>query len=1048
MIRWIISSSLQFRFLVIVLAAAMMAYGVSSLSEAPVNIYPEFNPPLVEIQTEALGLSAAEMEALITVPLEADLLNGVAWLDQIYSETVTGLSSILLVFEPGTDPIQARQMVQERLTETFALPNVSSPPTMLQPLSTTNRVMIVGLSSQELSLIEMSVLARWNIKPRLMGVPGVANVAIWGQRDWQLQVQVDPERLHDQGVTLQQVIKTTGEALWVSPLSYLEASTPGTAGWIDTPNQRLGIRHLLPITSPVGLAQVPVAGSEGLLLGDISTVVDDHQPLIGDAFLDEGPGLLLVIEKFPGADVLEVTRGVDTALEDMRPGLKGIEIDTTIFRPADYIENSIDNLTTALLIGAVLAAAVLGLFFFEWRTVLISLTVIPTSLLTAAIILHAGDVPFNIMILAGLAVALATIVGDVIMDVENITRRLRQQRQAGSEKSAESIVLEAALEMRSSNVFSKLIIMLAVLPIFLLGGMGGLFVEPFGLSYVLAILASTAVALIVTPALSLLLFSGASRTPRESPLTRALQRYYNVILAKTLKTPYRALRLVVVVTAIGLAVIPLLEQTLVPSLKQTDMLIEVDAVPGTSRSEMNRILALASHELQTVEGIRNVGFHVGRAVTGDKIVEISSGEIWVSLDPSADYDKTVTTIRETIDGYPGLSHEVHTYQPERIDEALIGADEDIVVRIYGYEFDVLRTQAEEVRQSILGIDGIDDAQVELVPEGPQVEIETDLAAAERYGLKPGDIRRAAGTLLSGLQVGSLYQDQKVFNVVVWGIPEIRNSLTDIRNLLIDTPSGNQVRLGEVAEVRIAPSPTVIQRDAVSRFMDVNVHVSGRSLAAVADDIDRRLDEVAFPFEYHAEVLGEYADRQAAQLRVLGGGIVALLGIFLLLQAAFESWRLAFMVIMTLPMALAGGVLAALLAGGDISLGSLFGFFAILAIAVHNSILLITHYQQLEQREGAAVRPELVLRGTSMWLAPILVTALTTGLVFLPIVLAGNMAGFEMLRPMAAVILGGLVMSTLLALFILPALYLRFGPRLEPDTSSMVHDEVQQQPAHS
>ncbi len=288
----------------------------------------------------------------------------------------------------------------------------------------------------------------------------------------------------------------------------------------------------------------------------------------------------------------------------------------------------------------------------------------------------------------------------------------------------------------------------------------------------------------------------------------------------------------------------------------------------------------------------------------------------------------------------------------------------------------------------------------------------------------------------------------MFSVIVWGIPELRNSLTDIRNLLIDTPSGNQVRLGEVAEVRIAPSPTVIQRDAVSRFMDVNVHVSGRSLAAVADDIDRRLDEVAFPFEYHAEVLGEYADRQAAQLRVLGGGIVALLGIFLLLQAAFESWRLAFMVIMTLPMALAGGVLAALLAGGDISLGSLFGFFAILAIAVHNSILLITHYQQLEQREGAAVRPELVLRGTSMWLAPILVTALTTGLVFLPIVLAGNMAGFEMLRPMAAVILGGLVMSTLLALFILPALYLRFGPRLEPDTSSMVHDEVQQQPAHS
>src|SRR5262245_61102030 len=321
MMRWIIGSSVQLRFLIVILAAVLIVFGIAQLRNMPVDVYPEFNPPLVEVQTEALGLSAAEVESLITTPMEADLLNGVAWLDQLYSESVTGLSRILLIFEPGTDPIRARQMVQERLTQTHALPNVSKPRVMLQPLSSTSRVMIIGLSSKDLSPIEMGVLARWNIKPRLMGVPGVANVAVWGQRERQLQVQVNPEQLQAKGVTLQQVVETTGEALWVSPLSFVESSSPGTAGWIDTPNQRLGIRHLLPIVTPEDLAKVSVVDSKGLLLGDVAKVVEDHQLLIGDAVVDNGPGLLLVIEKFPGANTLDVTRDVEAAFEALRPGL-------------------------------------------------------------------------------------------------------------------------------------------------------------------------------------------------------------------------------------------------------------------------------------------------------------------------------------------------------------------------------------------------------------------------------------------------------------------------------------------------------------------------------------------------------------------------------------------------------------------------------------------------------------------------------------------------------------------------------------------------------
>ena len=466
MMRWIVGTSIQIRFLILLLALVLVTFGITQLSDMPVDVYPEFNPPMVEIQTEALGLPAGEVESLITVPMEADLLNGVAWLDQIYSESVNGLSSILLVFEPGTDPIEARQMVQERLTQAFALPNVSKPPVMLQPLSTTSRVMMVGLSSQELSLIDMGVLARWTITPRLMGVPGVANVAIWGQREWQLQVQVDPELLQAEGVTLDQIIATAGEALWVSPLSFLEASSPGTAGWIDTPNQRLSIMHILPISSAEDLARVPIIGSEGLLLGDVTRVVEDHQPLIGDAALDGGPGLLLVIEKFPGANTLEVTKGIEAAFELMRPGLAGIEIDTNVFRPANYIELAANHLITIMIISIVFGVVILGAFFFEWRSALISLIASMLSLAIAVFILNMRGASLNVLVLAGLVMAFSIVIDDAIVDVENIAQHFRQHRRNKSTKSPIAILLEASLEMRGPLTFGLLIILASMVPVF------------------------------------------------------------------------------------------------------------------------------------------------------------------------------------------------------------------------------------------------------------------------------------------------------------------------------------------------------------------------------------------------------------------------------------------------------------------------------------------------------------------------------------------------------------------------------------------------------
>ena len=1052
--RWIVAWSLQFRVLVVGLAVAMMGLGVAQLRQAPVDVFPEFAPTYVQIQTEALGLSAAEVEQLITVPMEQLLLNGVAWLDEIRSESLPGLSSIVLIFEPGTDPLRARQVVQERLTQARDLPKVGKPAVMIQPLSSASRVMLVQLSSTELSLIDTSVLARWTVRPRLMGVPGVANVAIWGQRERQLQVQVDPERLRAQGVSLDQVIETTANALWVSPLSFVEASTPGSGGFIDSPNQRLGIQHLLPIRTPDELAQVAVEGCTGglptarrhvdancppppqarppLRLGDVATVVEDHQPLIGDAVAGDGGGLLLVVEKFPEANTLAVTRGVEDALAAMRPGLSGVEIDTSIFRPASYIEAALGNLGWALLLGLLLVVALLGAFLFDWRVALISLAALPLSLVAAGLVLHWRGATINTMILAGLVVALGVLVDDAVVDVDTIARRLRQQRREGGARSTAAVILEAALEARGAGVYGTLVLLVAVLPLLFLAGPTGAFARPLALAYALAVLASLAVALTVTPALALLLLARAPLARRRSPLVPWLQRGYGAALARVVARPRWAYAAVALVVAAGLAAVPFLGSSLLPSLQDRDLLIHWEGAPGTSRPEMTRITALAMRELRSIPGVRNAGAHVGRAVTSDQMVGINAGEIWVSLDPAADYDATLAAVREVVDGYPGLRREVLTYPQEKLRELRAGAGDTMVVRLYGQDPEVLRAKAEEVRQLLGGIDGVADGRVELPAEEPQVEIQVDLAAAQRHGLTPGAVRRAAAALVSGLEVGNLFEEQKVFEVMVVGTPALRHSVESIRALPIETPTGGQVRLGEVAQVRIAPAPVAIAHDAVSRFVDVSADVRGRSALAVAGDIEQRLRAVPFPHEYHAEVQGDYAAQRAAQQRLLAAALAAALGVYLLLQAAFASWRLAAVVYLTLPMALVGGLLAAFAGGGVLSLGALAGFLAVLGIAGRNAIMLVSHYQRLAREEGEPFGPGLVLRGARERLAPILLTALATGLALAPLVVRGGIPGHEVVRPVAVVILGGLVTSTLLTLFVLPALYLRFAPTAQPE----------------
>ncbi|UCC89152.1 MAG: efflux RND transporter permease subunit, partial [Anaerolineales bacterium] len=904
----------------------------------------------------------------------------------------------VLIFEPGTDLIFARQVVAERIAAVYpTLPTWAAPPVMIQPLSSTSRAVKIGISSDQYDLMDLSMIAYWKIRARLLDVPGVANAPIWGERIKMPQVQVDLERMRAYDVSLNEVMDVTADALDVGLLTYSEGSVIGTGGFIDTPDQRLGIRSVLPVITPETLGEVPIYDRKKpdgtpLLIRDVGDVVWDTWPLFGDAVINEGPGLMMIVEKLPWANTLDVTRGVEEAIEEMRPGLAGIDIDTTIFRPATFIEMSIDNLTKSLLIGGVLVVIVLLFFLYEWRVALISATIIPVSMMVALLVLNLRGVTINVMTLAGLAIAIGAVVDDAIVDVENIVRRLRRLRREGSTQSTASIVLEASLEVRGAIVYASLIEISALLPVFFLEGLSGAFFQPLATAYVVAGLVSPLVALTVTPAMVLILLSNAPIEHRESPIIPWMHRVYDRVLGRTIRTPRLAYGTVGAIVMAGALVWPFLGQELLPSFKERDFLMHWITKPGTSHPEMWRITAQACRELLTIPGVRNCGSHIGQALMADEPYGVYFTENWISVDPSVDYDETLAKVQETVDGYPGLIRDVQTYLKERIREVLTGSSDTIVIRIYGPDLHALTAKADEVRDALDGIEGIVDLKKELHMDTPQVEVEVDLEAAQRYGLKPGDIRRAAAFLVQGEEVGDIFVNGKTYDVNVWSTPNTRNSLTDIQELLIDTPDRRHVRLADVADIRIAPVPNVIEREGQSRKIDVSANVRGRDLGSVAQDVERALQDVEFPLEYHAELIGEFAERQAAQRNLLIAGSVAVIAIFFLLYTSFENWRLAILTFTTLPWALVGGLLAAFLSSGVLSLGSLVGLLTILGIATRNGIMMISHFQHLEEHEGETFGPQLVMRGARERIAPIMMTALTTGLALVPLAVAGNIPG--------------------------------------------------------
>ena len=1014
--KGLVAFCLNLRWAVLLGALGLMVVGYVVLRGTKVDAFPEFAPPLVEVQTEAPGLSTLEVEQLVTQPLE-NAVNGAPKLKTLRSKSVLGLSSVVMFFEEGTDLFQARQFVQERLGRAASqLPQAARAPVMLSPLSATSRVLKVGVTSKTLSQMEMSDAVRWTVRPKLLAVPGVANVAIWGERDRQLRIQIDPERLRALGTSVDEVTAAVQAAL-----------RPSAGGFVDTANQRLAVVHEPGLEGKASLSELVIRTRAGttMRLADVAHVDETFPPPIGDAVINGKTGLLLIVEKQPWGNTLDVTRRVEAALTELGPATPGLDYDPAIFRPATFVERSLANLGEALGVGCILVVLVLGIFLYDWRTSVISVVSIPLSLVTAALVMHAMGLTMNTMAIAGLAIALGEVVDDGIIDVENILRRLRQNAGLEEPRPAFQVVLEASLEVRSAVVYASLIVVLVFLPVFFLDGLAGAFFRPLAMSYVLAVGASLVVALTLTPALSLVLLGKAPRE-KPAPLAAILGRTFTPLLERVLARPIHALGAVLLAFAAAGIALPFYGESFLPDFKETDFLMHWVAKPGTSLEAVRRTTLRVSEELLTVPGVKHFGSHIGRAEVADEVVGPNFAELWISLDESVPYDASVKKIYGIVEGYPGIQRDVQTYLQERVKEVLTGASGSLVVRIYGPDLAVLRERGADLAKALGTIQGVTNLKLEPQVVVPQVSVKLKPSAAASLGMSPGDLQRMTALMLQGSRVGEIYREGRVMDVVVVGEDRWRSEVTMLRQMPVWTATGTVLRVEDVADVSLSPSPNVVQREGASRRLDVTCDAKGRDLGAVARDIQSAVDKAALPAGHHAELLGEWQARGAARGRLLGLSVLALFGIGVILYADFRSVRVAGLVFATLPFALVGGVAAVGFTGGVVSLGSTVGFVTVLGIAARNGIMLVSHYRHLESLEGLVFGRDLVVQGTRERLVPILMTALATGLALLPLALRGDRPGYEIEHPMSVVILGGLLSSTVMNLLLLPSLYLRWG----------------------
>lgn len=1019
MLNKIIQWSLRNRLLVIIAGIALLIYGGYVTMRTPVDVFPDLTAPTVTILTESHGLAPEEVESLVTLPIEA-AMNGTAGVYRVRSNSAIGISIVFVEFNLDTDIYRARQLVNEKLQQVRLPAGVPAP--VLGPISSTmGEIMLISMTSKTTSAMELRSIADWIVRPRLLGVTGVSQVMIIGGDTKQFQVLVDPAKLADYGLTLEQIV----EAVTAS-----NANAAG--GFLERTNEEFLIRGRARVHTPEDLAKSVVTVRDGapILVGNVATVQAGAALKRGDGSFNMQPAVVATIQKQPNANTLEVTEQIETTLSGLRATLPAdVTIDTKAFQQADFINRAVGNVRSSIIEGGVMVTIVLFLFLWNFRTTFISLTAIPLSLITAILVMNYFNISINTMTLGGLAIAIGALVDDAIIDVENVFRRLKQNAHSPSPAPVIDVIFRASSEIRNSILFATLIIIIVFLPLFSLGGFEGRMFAPLAFAYIISITASLVVALTVTPVLCYFLLGHSKliHDERDSRLVALLKRRYARDLNWVLRHPYKIIGVSVMMLAIAVSMFAFMGREFLPPFNEGTLNINANMPPGTSLKESNRIGNVIESVLHEVPEVVSATRRTGRAELDEHAAGVNTSEIEVvTKEGDRSHAEFMDDVRQRLGRIPGVEAEVGQPISHRIDHLLSGTRAQIAIKLFGPDLATLRTKAAEIRDQMAGVPGIVDLIVEPQVGVPQVQVNMNRTEAAAVGLRAGDLAETVDTAFNGHVASQVLEEQKTYDVLVRFDDSARQSVESIGRTLIDTPTGARVPIGQVAEVRVDQGPNTINRENVQRRIIIQANVADRDLGSVINDVRAAIGtNVQLPQGYFVQYGGQFEAQEKASRLITLLSIVAIAGIFLLLYIALKSARSAALVMANLPLALIGGVVMVFLSGGTLSIASLVGFITLFGIATRNGIMLISHYTHLMEKEGVSFR-EAIVQGSMERLSPILMTALVTGVGLVPLALGAGEPGKEIQQPMAVVILGGIVTSTFLNMIVIPALYLKYG----------------------
>jgi CzcA family heavy metal efflux pump len=1018
MLNQIINFSLYNRLLVIIASALLIGVGSYTASRMEVDVFPDLTAPTVVVLTESHGMAPEEVERLVTFHIET-AMNGATDVRRVRSSSSAGISIVWVEFEWGTDIYRARQIVNEKLLAVrTSLPADVGNPTLAPNSSIMGEIMLISVTSDSTNTMDLRTIADWTIRPRLLATGGVSQVVVIGGDYKQYQVLASPQRMKHFNVSLAELIKASDEA-----------NLNAAGGFMNEYGNEYVIRGIGRTNNldDLGKTVVKIHNNLPVTIADVSQIKIGSSIKIGDGSLRGNPAVILTVMKQPNTNTLDLTSRIDEAIADLGKSIPGdVHIDTKIFRQADFINASIGNIQKVLIEGSIFVVVILFIFLMNWRATLISLIAIPISLITAILTLKWLGFTINTMSLGGMAIAIGDLVDDAIIDVENVYRRLKENARKPAEQKQPvlTVVYNASVEIRSSVINATFIIIAAFIPLFFLSGMEGRLLAPLGIAFIVSLFASLVVAITLTPVLCSLLLTDEKRLSKqnhESWLVQRLNRGYERLLRKALEYRKTILSASIVMFIVAAALLTTLGRSFLPEFNEGSLVISAVSLPGISLDQSNKIGSNIEKTLLTIPEIKTTTRRTGRAELDEHAQGVNASEIDAPFTLSErNREEFMKDVREKLSGVVGANITIGQPIGHRIDHMLSGTRANIAIKIFGPDLNTLFQLSNQVKANIEGIEGLVDISVEQQIEIPQVQIKARREMLTRHGITIGEFTQFVDAAFAGERVGDIYEEDKRFDFVLRFDDANRGSLENIRNTWIDTHDGQKVPLIEVAEVVSASGPNTINRENVQRKTVVSANVSGRDQRSAVDEIKSKLININLPEGYHIEYGGQFEAEAEASQTLLATSLLSLLIIFVLLYMEFRDAKVSGIILLNLPLALIGGVLSIWLTSGIISIPAIIGFITLFGVATRNGILLVSHYHTLE-KEGMSLRDTVVL-GSRDRLSPILMTALTAGLALIPLAIAGDLPGNEIQSPMAKVILGGLLSSTLLNIFVVPIVY--------------------------